>query len=385
MIRVGILGSTGFIGRKTLELISEFKDYFKVVGLSCYKNYKLLAKQVKEFSPEKVAIGRKEDFEDFKELLGNKNVKIYVGEDGINEIAKIDTDVILLAISGTNAILPLFHAINEGKRIALANKEALVSGGKFFLKLAKEKNSTIIPIDSEHNAIYQLLRDKNFNYIKKIILTCSGGPLNKMDPSQIEKVTPEIALSHPRWEMGKKITVDSATLMNKGFEIIEAHWLFGIDSKNIDILIHPEAIIHGIIEFIDGSYHALLAYPDMKIPISYALGFSMNLRLNLDKDINWQSFSFNFELPDYDKFPCLKLGYRAAMEEKSYPAVLAGADEICVEAFLEGKIKINEIHKTLKNILNNHEPIELDSIDKILDVVKNTHKITQKIINERRF
>lgn len=382
MKKIAILGSTGFIGRKALELVQEHPKLFRIVGLSAYSNYQLLAQQAEQFYPAKVAIGNENYYFHLKEMLKSKNIDVLKGMDGICEVAGMDADLIVLAISGTAAFLPLLKAINAGKKIALASKEALVAGGEFIMKKVKEKNIKIIPIDSEHNALFQLLSDKK-EAIERIILTCSGGPLNGIETNNLQDITPEQALAHPRWEMGRKITVDSATLMNKGFEVIEAHWLFDIEIDKIDVLIHPEAIIHAIVKYVDGSYQAVLAPADMKIPLAYALGYPQ--RLKIKNKLNWQELNLTFKMPDYDKFPCLELGYKAIMMGESFPAVLSGADEVCVEAFLKGEIKISDIPIILKKVLNEHQPLKLNRAETVLKVVQSAQCEARRIIERGEF
>lgn len=369
MKKVVILGSTGSIGKSSLQVIREFPEKFKVLGIAAKSSINLLIEQIKEFSPEYVAVYDKKACEQLKKEV--KSVKILCGIEGLLEIARLkDADIVLSAIVGAAGLLPTYEAIKAGKTLALANKESLVMAGGLIKNEAKKSGAKIIPVDSEHSAVFQCINSWNKAYIKKIWLTASGGPFWKMKPHEIENVTAEEALNHPKWKMGKRITIDSATLMNKGFEVIEAHFLFDIPTENIGVLIHPQSIVHCLVEFIDGTYLAQMSVPDMKAPIALALSLPERLP-EIVKPIDWGSLhQLNFELPDTELFPCLKLAYEAVQAGNSMPAVLNAADEVAVEAFLSGRLKFKEIYKIIKKVMDAHNVFPVSSIEDIIKADK---------------
>lgn len=366
MRKVVILGSTGSVGKNSLQIIRQFPEKFKVLGLAAKSNVDLLIEQMKEFSPEYVAVYDKKACEQLRKEL--KSVKILCGPEGISEIAKLqDAHIILSAIVGAAGLLPTYEAIKAGKTLALANKESLVMAGELIKNEAKKSGAKIIPVDSEHSAVFQCINSCSRAYIKKIWLTASGGPFWKKKPHEMENVTVEEALNHPKWKMGKRITIDSATLMNKGFEVIEAHFLFDIPVENIRVLIHPQSIVHCLVEFIDGTYLAQMSIPDMKAPIALALSFPERLS-DVVKPIDWRSLNqLNFELPDTERFPCLKLAYEAAQAGGSMPAVLNAADEVAVEAFLSGRLKFKEIYRVIRRVMDTHISFSVSSIEDIME------------------
>jgi 1-deoxy-D-xylulose-5-phosphate reductoisomerase len=355
MMRIAILGSTGSIGESTLQVIRRFPDQFKVTRLSTNSNIGSLHKQIREFKPTAVCV---RDLRAAQELKRKApaGVKVYSGEEAHASFA-IDrsVDKIVLAVSGSGALTPLFNAVEAGKTIALANKEALVMAGPLIMRIAKKSGAQLLPIDSEQSAIWQCLDGQNKAALKQIYLTASGGPLRGLALKDLKKVTIRRVLRHPRWKMGKKITVDSATLMNKGLEVLEGMFLFGISADKIKTVVHPEAIIHSMVEFIDGVILAQLSVTDMRVPIQYALSYPARLK---NSSGQWLDFfrlkSLNFEKPDLKKFPCLALAYRAARELGTAPAVVNAANEVCVDAFLEEKIAFEEIAVTIERVLNRH-------------------------------
>ncbi len=365
MKRIAILGSTGSIGVNALNVISALPDKFRVVGLSANSNAKLLQEQIKKFKPKIACL-----------MSGGKNLcqtakgtKIAYGMDGLIEIAtRADVDLVLMAIVGSISLVPLMKAIEAKKQIALASKEALVSGGEIVTKEARKRNVKIIPVDSEHSAIFQCLNGKPSKELRKIYLTGTGGPLRKLSRSKFDSLKPKEVINHPKWKMGKKISVDSATLMNKGLEVIEAKWLFSVELKQIEVLIHPQAIVHSMVEFIDGSILAQLSTPDMRLPIQYALGYParypQKFQLYLDfRDANKLTFS----RPDTKKFPCLKMAYEAAEAGRTFPAVLNAANEETVLNYLENRCAFTDIPRIIEKVLSRHRGKAVSGLEDILE------------------
>ncbi|MEG8947784.1 1-deoxy-D-xylulose-5-phosphate reductoisomerase [Rosettibacter firmus] len=365
MKKILILGSTGSIGKNALDIIRNFKEEFSVVGLTVNDNIDLLEEQINEFNPATVVVKNNLKAKELRERIGTR-CRILEGEEGLLEITKFeDYDILLSAIVGFAGLKPTIEAIKKGKRIALANKETLVVAGEIIIKLSNQYHSEIIPVDSEHSAIFQCLVGEDKKDINKIILTASGGPFLNKSKEEFVNVTIEEALQHPNWKMGNKITIDSATMMNKGLEVIEAFWLFGLSKDQIDIAIHPQSIIHSMVEFKDGSIKAQLSLPDMKLPILYA--FSYPHRLNYSQiltDIK-KIGQLTFFEPDFDKFVCLKLAYDVIEEGGTAPCILNAANEMAVEKFLKGKIKFSQIPELIKealDVVNNHSNATLENI-----------------------
>jgi len=364
--KIVILGSTGSIGKNTLEVIRAFRDKFKVIALTAKQNIKILENQIKEFQPKYVAVLNSDAAAKLKKKI--KNIEVFVGEDGIKYLLKLkNIDLIVNAIMGSAGLRYTYEAIKTGKIIALANKESLVMAGKIVMKSAKKYKSSIVPIDSEHSALFHLLHNKKPKEIEKIILTASGGPFFRWKTIDLKNVTPWEALKHPVWRMGSKITVDSATMLNKGFEIIEAHHLFNIDYDKIDVIIHPQSIIHSMVQIIDGEIYAQLSPPDMKFPIINALSFPEKLK-NPFKRLSLEKIKkLSFEKPDYNKFPLLKYSYEIGKRGGNLPAALTVADEIAVNLFLQRKIKFNQIFKLIKNIVESVKFIKNPDIEDIFN------------------
>ncbi len=379
MKNVVILGSTGSIGRNALEVIRKFPDKFKVLGLAAKSSVNLLEEQIKEFSPPYVAVYDKRAYEELKNKI--KKTEILYGNEGICKLATLrDADIILSAIVGAAGLVPTFEAVRVGKTIGLANKESMVLAGDLIKREAKKSGAKIIPVDSEHSAVFQCINGRNKPYIRKIWLTASGGPFRGMKKDEIQHVTPEEALNHPKWNMGKRITIDSATLMNKGFEVIEAHYLFDMPIDRIGVLIHPQSIVHCLVEFIDGTYLAQISNPDMKAPIALALSLPERLP-DIIQPIDWAvTTQLQFELPDTDVFPCLQLAYEAVKIGGTMPTVLNAADEVAVEAFLSGKLKFNDIHKIIEKVMDTHSASSLDSIEGIIEADNWARKMAKKEI-----
>lgn len=354
--RVAILGSTGTIGINALKVIDHFPKRFKVVALTAYNNVTLLEKQIKKYSPRYVAING-ENARHFKNRA-KRSIKIFDAKSEITQIASCkDIDIVVIGIRGSGALLPFLAAVKSGKTIAPANKEALVMAGDMIMREAKRHNATIIPVDSEQSAIFQCLQGGRRSELKKIYLTASGGPLWHVPKSRFDKMSVRQILKHPRWKMGKKITVDSATLMNKGLEIIEAKWLFDVNVDCIEVLIHPEVIIHSMVEFNDGSILAQLGITDMRLPIQYALTFPERLKTHL-KQINFLKLKqLTFKKPDFHKFPSLELCFYAGRGGGTLPCVLNAANEEAVEAFLNGRLLFSKIFRTVERVILRHKNI----------------------------
>ncbi len=354
MIRLAILGSTGSIGQSTLEVVRHFPDKFRVLGLGANSNIDILYEQIKEFHPRFVAV---RDIAASKKLKSRlkSNIKLFVGEEGLAALAENrEIDKLVLAISGSTALAPLLRAIQSGKQIALANKEALVMAGPLIMEEAAKKKIKIIPIDSEQSAIWQCLNGEDRVKLKNIYLTASGGPFRETRIKDLRNISVKKVLQHPRWKMGKKISVDSATLMNKGLEFLEAMFLFDIPPDKIKILIHPESIVHSLVEFIDGVVLAQLSATDMRIPIQYALSYPTRLASLLPSIDFCKLRELHFQAPDVKKFPCLRLAYWAAEELGTMPAVLNAANEVSVDEFLKRRIKFISIPKIIEKVMTRH-------------------------------
>ncbi len=381
MKHLSILGSTGSIGTQTLDIVRQHPDKFKIVGLTANQNTELLIKQIKEFGPLAVSVM---DLRKASEVLNFTSIPVYNGIEGLNKIATLkEADTVINSLVGSIGVEPTYNAIKAKKNIALANKETLVTAGSVIMKTARENNISITPIDSEHSAILQCIKNENKKDIKKIIITCSGGPFKNHTKEQLENVTKNDALKHPTWNMGAKITIDSATLMNKGFEVIEAHWLYGIDYDKIEVVIHPQSIVHSFVEFKDNSVIAQLGLPDMKIPIQYALSYPERFESSFENKLDLAKIkNLEFSLPDFEKFPCLRYAYEAGKIGGTMPAVLNAANEIAVKYFLEGKIKFLDIQKIIRKMMDLHKVILNPTLKEILEVDKSIKEETQKIIEK---
>lgn len=364
---ISILGSTGSIGISALDVIKNHPDNFKVVGLTANKNAELLIQQAIKFRPELVAVMDSEKAKFVSVRLNGQKIKVAKGIEGITRVASLEkANLVVCGIVGAAGLLPVIAAIGAGHDVALASKEALVMAGDLILNEAKKRNVKIIPIDSEHNAIFQCLENIKKDYVKNIILTASGGPFLNLNKKLMRNVSPRETTKHPRWKMGMKISVDSATLMNKGFEVIEARHLFNVCFDKIKVLIHPESIVHGLVELIDGNFMAVLSKTDMRIPIQYALTYPERRRGFIPPlDIN--SFkNLSFEEPDLEKFPCLSYAYQAGLIGETMPAVLNAANETAVNHFLKNKIKFTDISKIIKTVMEKHKPIPNPELEQIL-------------------
>lgn len=362
--RISILGSTGSIGRNALKVISALSDRFEVSGLAAQSSASLLAEQASLFKPKVVAIGDEAKVGELKKRLRG-NIRILAGKEGIERLAREEADIVLIAISGSASIRPTYSAVSAGRVVALASKEALVSAGHLITREAKSRGSAIIPVDSEHSAVFQCLMAGGISKVAKLYITASGGPLWERPKRDFKDLSPKAVLRHPKWKMGRKITVDSATMMNKGLEVIEAKWLFGVDIERIKILIHPEAIVHSMVEFVDGSVLAQLGITDMRLPIQFALSYPERIKSNLET-LNLKNIQkLSFYKPDMSKFPSLRLAYEAAKEGGSAACVLNSSNEAAVNAFLEGKINFTDIPKIIERLLSRHRRIEFPSLEEI--------------------
>jgi 1-deoxy-D-xylulose-5-phosphate reductoisomerase len=374
--KVLILGSTGSIGRATLEVIEHEKDDLEVFGLACKNNTDLLNEQIQKFKPKYVCIYE----ESQKNRITFNKRKLLTGIEGMNEMTGMDFDMVVNALAGSIGLTPTIEALKCQKTIALANKESLVMAGRIITKLLKKDPEKLIPVDSEHSALHQLLKTTPRNELKTMIITASGGPFRNRRKDDLIKVKPEEALNHPTWKMGQKITLDSATLMNKGLEVIEARWLFNVDPSNIKVLIHPESIIHGIIELADSSLMAYMACPDMKVPIAYALNSSQRLSLPVKKLSLEEIGTLSFYPPDLDKFPSLKLAYDALASGDSALIVLNAANEVASEAFIEGKIRFTDIPHIANEALEHHSR---QSIIESIETVWEIHRWTKAYAEDK--
>lgn len=382
---ISILGSTGSIGRNTLEIIEKFPENFQVWGLAAYKNINLLEKQIKKFKPRMVSISDPLLADQLKERCQGYDVEILSGQTGAVHVATIpEVDLVVSAMVGAAGLIPTFAAISHGKDIALANKETLVTAGEIITHEARRKDVRIVPIDSEHSAILQAMQGHNPSTVKSLILTASGGPFKNHSLSELQNVTVEEALQHPTWHMGQKITIDSATLMNKGLEVIEARWLFNIPLSKIKIVIHPQSIVHSMVEYIDGSIIAQLGIPDMKIPISYALTYPDRLPLNLPSLELTKLGNLSFQEPDFDRFPCLRYAYQAGEEGGSMPIVVNASNEVAVEFFLKKRIRFMDIHMTIEKVMAQHSPRKVSAIEEVLEIDQWARREAEKVINKER-
>jgi len=378
MKHISILGSTGSIGTQTLDIVRQFLDEFKVVGLTANNNSELLLKQIKEFKPKAVAIMDKSKADD---LLNFSSCQVYSGIEGLNKIAALnEADTVVNALVGSIGMEPTYNAIKNKKNIALANKETLVAAGSVIMEEAKRNSINLMPIDSEHSAIFQCLNGENAKEVSKITITCSGGPFKNYTKQQLENVNVQNALNHPTWSMGNKITIDSATLMNKGFEVVEAHWLYGIEYEKINVVIHPQSIVHSLVEFVDKSVIAQLGLPDMKIPIQYALSYPKRFANNATHLDLAKIKTLEFGEPDFEMFPCLKYAYEAGNAGGTLPAAMNAANEVAVYAFLGNEIGFLDIQRLIRRMMDDHKSIQNPNLKEILEIDRKVKEETKNII-----
>lgn len=369
MKKIALLGSTGSIGTQTLEVIDELQG-FKVQILSAHKNTDLIIQQVHKYNPEFVILTHWDSFKLVEERLKDLSLKVLYGIEGIlQSLEATDLDLLITAVSGASGIRPTLKAIELGIDVALANKETIVAAGELVERAQKKSGAKIIPVDSEHSAIMQCLEPQR-QALGKIILTASGGPFRNYSKEELAKVTPIEALKHPNWNMGKKITIDSATMMNKGLEVIEAHWLFSVPYEDIEIVIHPQSIVHSMVKYGDGSILAHLGLPDMRVPIQYALTYPNRTTNSFPKLDLTKVGKLEFFPPDMERFPCLKLAYEVGKKGQTFPTVLNAANEVAVELFLQGNLTFLEIPLLIEKVLEKHNPIDDYCLDDLLEIDK---------------
>ena len=378
---IAILGSTGSIGIQALEVISDNNDLFDVEVLTANENSQLLIKQAKLHNPNSVVIVNENKYDEVYSALNPLNIKVYSGKNSLRQIIESEKiDVVLTAVVGYSGLIPTINAIKNGKKIALANKETLVVAGELITRLSLEHGAEIVPVDSEHSAIFQCLVGEEKNPIEKIILTASGGPFRGQTREELISITKEQALKHPNWSMGAKITIDSATLMNKGLEVIEAKWLFNLTKKQIDVVVHPQSIIHSAIQFEDGSIKAQLGLPDMKLPIQYALGFPYRIK-NKFKRFNFLDFSkLTFEEPDLKTFKNLALAYKAMESGGNAPCVLNAANEVAVNAFLKNEIAFLKMPDLIDNCLEKINFVKNPTLEDYIETDRQTRLLAKTLI-----
>lgn len=383
MKQICILGSTGSIGTQALEVISQHADRYEVYALTANNRVELLAQQARQFNPAAVVVANEDRYDELKSLLSDRpDIKVYAGRQALNDIVEAEPiDMVLTAMVGFSGLEPTIHAIRARKKICLANKETLVVAGELICQLAQENRVPILPVDSEHSAIFQCLVGEGDNEVEKILLTCSGGPFRTMTADQLANVTAADALRHPTWDMGAKITIDSATLMNKGFEVMEAKWLFGVPAEQIEVLIHPQSIVHSAVQFIDGSVKAQLGVPDMKLPIQYAFSFPERLHLNEKRLDLFKSRSLEFFEPDTSKFRCLALAYEAIQRGGNMPCILNAANEVVNEAFRRDKCSFPQMADIISETMQRTPFSANPTLETYLETDAEARRIAKNLLN----
>lgn len=380
MKRIAILGSTGSIGTQALDVISSHSDLFEAYVLTAGNNYKLLIEQARHFQPEVVVIANEQYYDAVKSSLSDLPIKVYAGSEALCDVVQDENvDIVLAAMVGFAGLRPTINAIKAKKLIALANKETLVVAGELICRLAAENNVPILPVDSEHSAIFQCLEPGN--RIEKILLTASGGPFRNYSVEELKHVTKSQALAHPTWNMGAKITIDSATMMNKGFEVIEAKWLFGVTPDKIQVVVHPQSVIHSMVQFEDGAVKAQLGMPDMRLPIQYAFSYPQRLQSNFDRLSFFDIKNLTFEQPDVNRFPCLQLAYDALQKGGNMPCIVNAANEIVNRAFIEDKIPFNRISEIIEQTMANVDFSESSELEVYLNTDNVARKYAESLIN----
>lgn len=379
--QICILGSTGSIGTQALDVISQHPDLYEAYALTANNNYEKLAEQARRFNPAAVVIANKEHYDDLKKLLADTDVKVYAGHKALCEIVEAaPIDMVLAALVGFAGFEPTIHAIKAHKKICLANKETLVVAGELILNLVQQYHVDLLPVDSEHSAIFQSLVGEDMNEVDKILLTCSGGPFRTFTREQLEHVTAADALKHPTWHMGAKITIDSATLMNKGFEVMEAKWLFGVPADRIEVLIHPQSIVHSGVQFMDGAVKAQLGVPDMRLPIQYAFSFPKRLNLQGERLDLFKTQKLEFFKPDVEKFPCLRLAYEAIRQGGNMPCILNAANEVANAAFRRGELSFYGVADVIENTMRKATYDKTPDLDTYLQTDKEAREIATSSI-----
>lgn len=380
--RIAILGSTGSIGQSTIDVIRQHPDRFEVTALAAGSNVDEMVRQVKEFHPSLVSMSSKEAAEEVK-LRVHGPIRVVYGEEGLGEVAAHpDADYLVSALVGSQGLQPTLTAIREKKTVGLANKETLVMGGAIVMEEARKHGVSILPIDSEHSAIFQSLHGENPSQVRRLVLTASGGAFRDWPREKMERATREEALQHPNWTMGAKVTVDSASLMNKGLEVIEARWLFDLSYDKIDVLIHPESIVHSLVEFVDGAVLAELGMPDMKVPIQYALSYPDRLPLQTERLSLEKVGTLQFREPDLKRFPCLKMAYEAGRLGGTAPTVLNAANEVAVAHFLEGGLPFLTIEEIIGEVLSQHTPLHEPGLEDLFDADRWAREVAQQCLEK---
>ena len=380
--QIAILGSTGSIGTQTLQVVEEHPECFEVYAITANTRVDELIAQARKFMPEAVVIADETKYPKLKEALDDLPIKVYAGYEAICQIVESGPiDIVVTAMVGFSGLRPTINAIKAGKAIALANKETMVVAGELINALAMEYKTPILPVDSEHSAIFQCLAGEMHNKVEKLILTASGGPFRTFTKEQLEHVTKEQALKHPNWSMGAKITIDSASMMNKGFEVMEAKWLFGVGAQDIEVVVHPQSVIHSMVQFEDGAIKAQLGTPDMRLPIMYALTYPSRLPSSFGR-LDWNNIKeFTFEKPDLELFPNLRLAYEALAKGGNIPCVVNAANEICVAAFLNDRVKFTDMPRLIERAMNEATYILKPSLDDYLETDNEIRRIVEEWIN----
>lgn len=379
--KIAILGSTGSIGTQALQVIEEHPDLYEAYALTANNQVELLAEQARKFKPAVVVIANEAKYLQLKEMLSDLPIQVYAGSDALCDVVQATSiDVVLASMVGYAGLRPTINAIKAGKEIALANKETLVVAGELITELAAQYHTPILPVDSEHSAIFQCLESDN--PLEKVILTASGGPFRTFSMEQLRHVTKEQALKHPNWDMGAKITIDSATMMNKGFEVIEAKWLFGVRPEQIEVVVHPQSVIHSMVQFEDGAVKAQLGVPDMRLPIQYAFSYPKRIASSFDRLDFTQMTTLTFEQPDTEKFRCLALAYEALNQGGNMACIVNAANEIAVSAFLKEKISFVDISKLIEQTMNKVFFIKNPTYDDYVDTDTEARKIAEYLITK---
>lgn len=381
MKTITILGSTGSIGTQTLDVVRWHPDMFSVYAIVANNSADKLIEQAREFQPEVVVINNKEHYHKIKEALKNLPIKVFAGADSVNQVAAMQcVDIVVTAMVGYAGLASTMAAIKAGRRIALANKETLVVAGELITKMVHEYHAEIVPVDSEHGAIFQCLVGEREKEVDKLIITASGGPFRQMDIDQLQHVKASDALKHPTWQMGAKITIDSASLMNKGFEVMEARWLFGITDEHIDVVVHPQSIVHSMVQFVDGSIKAQMGMPDMRLPIQYALAYPDRIESQIERMDFAKISTLTFEKPDMERFPNLRLAFESLHKGGNAPCVLNAANEIAVAAFLKDKISFTGMSEVISKTLSQIDFIEKPTYEQLVETDKNARALTLSLI-----
>jgi 1-deoxy-D-xylulose-5-phosphate reductoisomerase len=383
MENVAILGSTGSIGRNTCEVVDRLRNKFSVVGLAAGRNTQLLQQQIEKYKPKIVSMERKEEAEELGRKYKEIALHVTFGPGGAEEVARFDeNDIVVSAITGINGLRPTVASLEAGKKVALANKESMVVAGPLIRALAQKSGAQIIPVDSEHSGVFQCLAKEQKEFVKRVVLTASGGPFFRTSLEEMKSKTVEEALKHPRWEMGKKVTIDSATLMNKGLELIEARWFFDLKPEQLEILVHPQSIVHSLVEMNDGSVLAQLSPTDMKIPIQYALTYPERENGLLPSLDLRETRALEFYEVDQKKFPLVPLARHALEEGESFPVALNAANEVVVEAFLKNRVKFRDIYDVIKDALNGHQKRKIENMEDVFEVDREVRLETRNLLEK---